>query len=61
MCYHNALLGYDKALEWVDAGRNLWGMSARIPDEMIHNPETRPGKHAWVLKFRYDKYNEFDH
>lgn len=53
------LLGYDKPLQWVDTGRKSWGMSARIPEEMIGNPEARPCKHAWVLKFEYDKRNEF--
>jgi alpha-L-fucosidase len=53
------LVGYDKPLQWVDTGRKSWGMSARIPEEMIRNPEARPCKHAWVLKFEYDKRNEF--
>ena len=54
-----SMLGYDKPLEWVDVGRNAWGMSAKIPDEMIQHPESRPSEHAWVLKFRYDKHNEY--
>ncbi|MGW8317165.1 MAG: alpha-L-fucosidase, partial [Bacteroidales bacterium] len=53
------MLGYDKPLEWVDVGRDRWGLSAKIPREMISNPDTRPSKHAWVLKFRYDKNNEW--
>jgi alpha-L-fucosidase len=54
-----SMLGYDKPLEWVDVGLNQWGMSARIPAEMLGNPEARPCKHAWVLKFKYDRKNEF--
>jgi alpha-L-fucosidase len=53
------MLGYDKPLEWVDVGRNRWGMSARIPEELIRDPELRPSAHAWVLKFRYDKDNQY--
>ena len=53
------MLGHDEPLKWVDTGRGTWGMSARIPEEMLGNPETRPCKHAWVLKFRYDKDNEY--
>jgi len=53
------MLGYDRSIEWVDTGKNRWGMSARIPEEMLHNPDKRPCKYAWVLKFEYDKYNKF--
>jgi len=53
------MLGYDQPLEWVDTGRNHWGMSAKIPEEMLNRPEKRPCKHAWVLKFEYDEKNEF--
>jgi alpha-L-fucosidase len=53
------LLGYDKPLKWVDTGRELWGMSAKIPEQMLGNPDARPCKHAWVLKFEYDKENEY--
>jgi alpha-L-fucosidase len=53
------MLGYDKPLEWVDTGRKRWGMSIKIPAEMLADPENRPCSHAWVLKFRYDKDNEF--
>lgn len=49
------LLGYDKPIEWVDTGKRLWGVSAKIPDEMLHDPAKRPGDYAWVLKFRYDR------
>ncbi|MFN8207471.1 MAG: alpha-L-fucosidase [Bacteroidales bacterium] len=55
------LLGYDKPLEWVDTGSDNWGMSARVPEEMLHDPAKRPCKHAWVLKFRFDKDNLFGH
>ncbi|HYW96709.1 MAG TPA: alpha-L-fucosidase [Bacteroidales bacterium] len=53
------MLGYDKPLEWVDTGRKQWGMSVKIPKEMLGNPEARPCRHAWVLKFRYDKDNKY--
>jgi alpha-L-fucosidase len=53
------MLGFDEPLEWVDTGRDHWGMSAKIPEEMVASPETRPCGHAWVLKFRYDKENAF--
>jgi alpha-L-fucosidase len=53
------MLGCDEPLEWVDTGRDHWGISAKVPAEMIASPETRPCGHAWVLKFRYDKENAF--
>lgn len=53
------MLGYDKPLEWVDVGKKLWGMSAKIPEGMIGNPAARPCDFAWVLKFRYDKDNRW--
>ncbi|NJK98258.1 MAG: hypothetical protein HC905_28110, partial [Bacteroidales bacterium] len=53
------LLGYEKPLEWVDTGRKLWGMSARIPEEMVSDPSRRPCKHAWVLKFEWDKEHKY--
>jgi alpha-L-fucosidase len=53
------LLGYDKPLEWVDTGRELWALSAKIPEVMLRDPAKRPCKYAWVLKFRYDKENKF--
>ena len=53
------MLGYDKPLEWVDTGRRLWGMSAKVPAEMLADPSKRPCKYAWVLKFRYDKDNQY--
>ena len=53
------MLGHDKPLKWVDKGTKSWGMSAKIPEEMLGNPEARPCKHAWVLKFEYDKGNEY--
>lgn len=49
------MLGHDKPLEWVNTGQKLWGVSAKIPEEMLHNPESRPSEYAWVLKFKYDK------
>jgi alpha-L-fucosidase len=53
------MLGYDKPLEWVDTGRDRWGISAKVPEVMLGNPDARPCDHAWVLKFRYDKDNEY--
>ena len=53
------MLGYDKPLKWVDVGRRQWGMSAKIPDEMLGDPSRRPCKYAWVLKFEYDSENQF--
>ena len=53
------MLGYEKPIKWVDTGRDTWGMSAKVPVEMLENPEARPSDHAWVLKFRYDKDNEY--
>jgi len=51
------MLGHEKPLEWVDTGKKNWGMAVKIPEEMLVNKDKRPGKHAWVLKFRYDKDN----
>lgn len=53
------MLGYDIPLEWVDTGRDLWGMTARIPEEMLADPSKRPSDYAWVLKFKYDKRNQY--
>ena len=53
------LLGHDKPLEWVDTGRKLWALSAKIPETMLNDPSARPCKYAWVLKFYYDKDKEF--
>lgn len=53
------MLGCDQPLEWVDTGRNRWGMSARIPEEMLADPSARPCRHAWALKFEYDAENQF--
>ena len=54
-----SMLGHDEPLEWVDVGRDRWGMSAKVPEEMLGNPAARPGKYAWVLKFKYDRNNEY--
>jgi alpha-L-fucosidase len=53
------MLGYDTPLEWVDTGKKRWGLSAKIPEEMLHNPNVRPSKYAWVLKFEHDINHEF--
>lgn len=52
------LLGWDEPLLWVDRGKRF-GVSAKIPLEMLHNPEIRPSKHAWVLKFEHDINDEY--
>ena len=53
------MLGYDEPLEWVDTGQQHWGMSVKIPEEMLADPATRPSSHAWVLRFRYDRNGEY--
>lgn len=53
------MLGYDQPLEWVDVGRDRWGMSAMVPKEMLGTPAARPCDFAWVLKFKYDRDNEY--
>lgn len=53
------MLGYGKSLEWVDTGKKHWGMSVRIPDEMLHDPSLRPCNHAWVLKFEWDREERY--
>ncbi|MBL7110955.1 MAG: alpha-L-fucosidase [Bacteroidales bacterium] len=53
------ILGHDEPLKWVDVGRRQWGMSAKIPEEMLGDPSKRPCKHAWVLRFEYDFENQF--
>ncbi len=53
------MLGYEKPLEWVDTGRDQWGMSAKVPEEMLGNPGARPCDYAWVLKFKYDRNNQY--
>lgn len=53
------MLGYDTPLEWVDTGKKSWGLSAKIPEEMLRNPDARPSQHAWVLRFVHDINNEF--
>lgn len=53
------MLGYDKPMKWVDTGLTTWGVSAKIPEVMLRDPSKRPCKHAWVLKFVYDKNHEY--
>ncbi len=53
------LLGYDQPLEWVDTGLDLWALSAKIPPEILSEPSKRPCKYAWVLRFEYDRHNDF--
>lgn len=52
------MLGYDKPLEWVDL-KSSWGLVVKIPEEMLNDPSKRPCKNAWVLKFEWDRENEF--
>lgn len=42
------LLGYKKALEWIDSGD---GMVVRFPDE-LKNDKNKPCEHAWVVKIK---------
>ncbi len=51
------MLGYDKPLEWVD--NSVRGLTVKVPEEMLKDPSKRPGNHAWVLKFEWDKEHEF--
>jgi alpha-L-fucosidase len=51
------MLGYDEPLKWVDTGSRHWGMSVKIPEDMLGDPSARPCSYAWVLKFSYDLKN----
>ena len=42
-----------------DAGEKLWGLSVKIPEEMLEDSRNRPCKHAWVLKFEHDIIDEY--
>jgi alpha-L-fucosidase len=53
------LLGYDKPLEWVDTGKKAYGMSVRLPEELRGDPSKRPCQHAWVIRFEWDRADEF--
>jgi len=53
------MLGWDEPLQWVDTGEKLWGLSVRIPEEMLKNSGNRPCKYAWVLKFEHDINDEY--
>ncbi|MDZ7724982.1 MAG: alpha-L-fucosidase [candidate division KSB1 bacterium] len=53
------MLGHDQPLDWVDTGLQHWALSAKIPESMLNDPDKRPCKYAWVLKFVYDRNNEF--
>lgn len=51
------MLGYDKPLEWIEAPK--WGLSVKIPEEMLYDPSKRPSRYAWVIKFEWDKAHKF--
>ncbi len=51
------MLGYDKPLEWIEAPK--WGLSVKIPEEMLLDPTKRPSQYAWVIKFEWDKAHKF--
>jgi alpha-L-fucosidase len=53
------LLGYDEPLEWVDTGKDAYGMVVRIPEAMRRDASRRPCAHAWVIRFEWDRTNEF--
>jgi len=53
------LLGYERPLEWVDTGKKAYGMSVRIPEELRADPAKRPCRHAWVVRFEWDRADEF--
>jgi len=53
------MLGWDEPLQWVDTGEKLWGLSVKVPEEMLGNSGNRPCKHAWVLKFEHDTNDEY--
>ncbi len=48
------MLGYEVPLPWVDTGEALWGVTVRLPEEMLPDPGRRPCRHAWVLRFEHD-------
>jgi len=49
------MLGHDEPLEWVDTGKNAYGMVVKIPESMRHDTSARPGEWAWVLRFEWDR------
>ncbi len=51
------MLGVDEPVEWVETPG--WGLTVKIPDEMLIDSSKRPCKHAWVFKFEWDKDHEF--
>jgi len=53
------MLGRDEPLEWVDTGKDAYGMVVRIPEEMRRDASRRPGEHAWVIRFEWDAADEF--
>ena len=52
------MLGYDEPLEWVDTGKKAYGMVVRVPEALREHPERRPGAHAWVIRFEWDRSDE---
>jgi alpha-L-fucosidase len=53
------MLGYDEPLEWVDTGKDAYGMVVRIPEEMRRDSSRRPCDHAWVIRFEWDEADAF--
>jgi len=53
------LLGHGEPLEWVDTGKDAYGMVVRVPEEMRRDASRRPCEHAWVIRFEWDQANEF--
>ena len=52
-------MGLDTPLEWVDTGKDAYGMVVRIPKELRADPARRPSEHAWVIRFEWDRVDEF--
>jgi alpha-L-fucosidase len=53
------LLGHDTPLEWVDTGKDAYGMVVRVPEVMRRDATRRPCEHAWVIRFEWDRQDEF--
>jgi alpha-L-fucosidase len=53
------ILGLDTPLEWVDTGKDAYGMVVRIPKELRADPARRLSEHAWVIRFEWDRVDEF--
>jgi alpha-L-fucosidase len=51
------MLGFEDPLEWVETPG--WGLTVKIPEEMLRQPSKRPSEFAWVLRFEWDKLHEY--